>query len=308
MAGRADGRPGGAADGGAPEAAVLDSLDRLLRALVLERVGDDRFSVHAEAGQFEDRVFGGQLLAQALVAAGSTVEGQDPQSLHAYFVRAGDPRQPLDLGVHRVRDGRSVSTRRVTISQGDRVLLTVLASFHANPSVPAASAPVSAAAPHDLPLLQHWARAVPPELAPSARSWIERPPPLEIRMAEAPCFLGGTGAEPVRQHWMRLPRTVGDDPMLHAALLAHASDYLLLDMLLRDGKDRTDAGSLSAFSLDHSLWIHRPPRMDRWHCCTQETVTLTGHRGLVRGAIRDEGGSLVATVAQEGLVRPARQA
>ena len=105
---------------------------------------------------------------------------------------------------------------------------------------------------------------------------------------------------------MRLPRDVGDDPLLHTALLAYASDYLLLDMAFRSRPERVAAKLFTGFSLDHTLWFHRPVRFDRWHVHTQQTLVISGHRGLVQGAIHDEDGHLVATVMQECLARPAR--
>lgn len=293
--------------------AILDSLDRLLVALELEPLGSttgrERFRAATEPGQFDDRVFGGQLVAQAVVAAGATVDEKDPQSLHAYFVAAGDPDRPLELAVDRVRDGRSVSTRHVTITQDDRPVLEVIASFHTNPTSPELGEPDGAIPrPDDLPRLQDWARDLPPERREQGRSWLERPPPLDMRIGEPPSFLDGAPSRESRTHWMRLPRSIGGDPLLHAALLAHASDYLLLDMLRRAHPDPTPVtpGSVAAASLDHSLWIHRPVRFDEWHRYTQETVAFTGHRGLVRGEIHDADGHLVASVMQEGLVRPTR--
>jgi acyl-CoA thioesterase-2 len=286
------------------EGAILDSLDGLLQALALEPLGDDRFRVAAEPGRF-DRVFGGQTVAQALLAASATVTGKEPHSLHAYFVEAGTPGQPLDLMVDRVRDGRSVSTRRVAALQGERPLLTLMASFHVNPTAPErADPPPAVPGPGELPLLQDWVRDVPPELVPSSRSWVEQPPPLELRIGEAPNFLGGQPADGSRSHWMRLPRGVGDDPLLHTVLLAYASDYLLLDMVFRSHPQRYTPAGFTGFSLDHAVWLHRPVRFDRWHLHTQQTLALSGHRGLVRGTIHDADGHLVASVVQEVLVRP----
>jgi acyl-CoA thioesterase-2 len=286
------------------EGAILDSLDGLLQALALEPLGGDRFRVAAEPGRF-DRVFGGQTVAQALLAASATVTGKEPHSLHAYFVEAGTPGQPLDLVVDRVRDGRSVSTRRVAAMQGERPLLTLMASFHVNPTAPErADPPPAVPGPGELPLLQDWVRDVPPELVPSSRSWVEQPPPLELRIGEAPHFLGGQPADGSRSHWMRLPRGVGGDPLLHTALLAYASDYLLLDMVFRSHPQRYTPTGFTGFSLDHAVWLHRPVRFDRWHLHTQQTLALSGHRGLVRGTIHDADGHLVASVAQEVLVRP----
>jgi acyl-CoA thioesterase II len=286
--------------------ATLSALDGLLLALTLEPMGGDRFRAPGETDRF-DRVFGGQVVAQALVAASATVVRQVPDSLHAYFVEGGIPGLPVDVTVDRVRDGRSISTRRVTVMQGKRQLLVAILSFHAGTGEPElAETTPSDRGPAGLPLLQEWVRDLAPEQRLYGLSWIEQPPPLELRMGEPPNFMGGPSAQGPRTHWMRLPRHVGDDPLLHAALLAYASDYLLLDMVLRAYPDRAALTSFSCFSLDHSLWFHRPVRLDQWHRHTQETQAISGHRGLVRGAIFDADGRLVATAMQEGLVRPAR--
>jgi acyl-CoA thioesterase-2 len=148
-------------------------------------------------------------------------------------------------------------------------------------------------------------RDLPPELGRHSRTWVDHPPPLDLRIGEAPTFLGGSSADGTRSHWMRLPRDVGDDPLLHTALLAYASDYLLLDMAFRSYPDRAVPMAFNGFSLDHTMWFHRPVRFDRWHLHTQETVALSGHRALIRGAIHGEDGQLVASVMQAVLVRPA---
>jgi acyl-CoA thioesterase-2 len=286
--------------------ATLESLDGLLAALELQPTGSDRYRVLAEPGRFE-RVFGGQLLAQALLAASDTVSAKDPHSLHAYFVAGGMPDEPLELVVERVRDGRSMSTRQVSVLQGERTLLTAIASFHDNPPSPEYSEPAPPAArPEDLPLLQDWARQLPPGFDGQDNAWIERPPPLEMRIGEAPGFFGGATAHGTRSHWMRLPRTVDLSPLVHSALLAYASDYLLLDMVFRSHPESFMPMEFTGTSLDHSLWIHRPVRMDRWHLHTQETMAISGHRGVVRGAIHDDEGRLVASCVQEVLVRPKR--
>ncbi len=286
--------------------AIQSALDGLLVALELEPIGEDRFRVASEPGRF-DRVFGGQFVAQALLAACATVEGTAPHSLHAYFVEASAPEQPLELAVERIRDGRSISTRRVTVSQDGRTLLAVLASFHSGPDTPEASdPPPEAPAPHLVPLLQDWARDMPADRAEHGRSWVERPPPLELRIPEPPNFLGGPAGRSERPLWVRVPRDVGDDPVRHAALLAYASDYLLLDMVPRAHPDRSLGEMYSGFSLDHAIWFHRPVRFDRWHLHTMHAQAISGHRGLVRGTIHDEEGRLVASVMQEVLVRPPR--
>ncbi len=287
------------------EPAILAALDGLLRALELEPSGDDCFRVPGEPSRF-DRVFGGQVLAQALLAAGATVTGKNPHSLHAYFVEAGAPGQAVDLTVERVRDGRSISTRRVTVTQDERPLLIAMASFHPGSEGTELADPApSAPGPDEVPLLQDWVRQSPEELLPYGRAWVEQPPPLDLRIGEPPNFMGGPTAQGTRSHWMRLPRDVGDDPLLQHALLAYASDYLLLDMIRRADPDHSSLEAFSGFSLDHAVWFHRPVRLDRWHLHSQHTQAISGHRGLVRGTIHDADGHLVASVVQEGLVRPA---
>jgi len=147
--------------------------------------------------------------------------------------------------------------------QGERPLLTVIASFHANPTSPElATPPPHVSRPDQLPVLQDWARDPPLQVRRHARSWIEQPPPLDLRIGEAPTFLGGPSAEGPRSHWMRLPRDVGDDPLLHAALLAYASDYLLLDMAFRAYPERVAPGPLRRLAPPHAgdACHRRPPR------------------------------------------------
>lgn len=286
------------------EKTVLGALDNLERALHLEPQGDNRFRVGNEPGRF-GRVFGGQLLAQAVLGAAETVTDHVPQSLHAYFVRSGVSDAPLDIAVDRVRDGRSMATRRVDMLQNGRNVVTAIASFHTNavePELP--QPPLDSPPPEGLPLLQHWVQYTPPEMRGNASTWIDVPPPLEMRIAEPPTFLGGAQTAGPRSHWMRLPRDIGDRPAVHHAMLAYASDYLLVDMAFRNHPQRLGYGSLAALSLDHAIWFHRPVRFDEWHLHTQETVALSGHRAMVRGTIRDAEGRMVASTAQEVLVRP----
>lgn len=283
---------------------ILASLDGLLHALELSPAGEDRFTAPAEPDRFT-RVFGGQTLAQALLAAGSTVDGKAAHSLHAYFVQAGESERDVDMTVERVRDGRSMATRRVTVAQSDRTLLVAMASFHDNAAEPELQVGrPDAPPPHDVRLLQEWFDDLPPALAHQRTAWVDRPPPLDLRIDEAPTFVSGATAEGARAHWMRLPRDVGSDPLLHSVLLAYATDYLLLDMAFRAYPVDARRDQFLALSVDHALWFHRPVRFDRWHLYTQETLALTGHRSLVRGSVHDEDGRLVATVMQEELVRP----
>jgi acyl-CoA thioesterase II len=279
------------------------ALDALLGALELERLAGDRFLVPPDAVRPLERIYGGQLLAQALVAAGGTVSGKAPRSLHAAFVRAGTPGRSLELAVDRVRDGRTMSTRQVMVVEGGQPLLTATVSFHDGKTEPqvAAAAP-AAPPPEEMPLLQHWAEELPADVEQYGRHWVEHPPPVEIRIAEPPSFLGRPSESPTRSHWMRVPRDVGDDPLLHAALLAYASDFLLMDMVFRAHPQPAGPGLSNGLSLDHAMWFHRPVRFDRWHLYTQEALAVVGDRGLARGAIHDADGRLAATAVQEVLV------
>jgi acyl-CoA thioesterase II len=288
------------------ESTIERALDTLLRSLQPEALGNNHFRVHSEANRF-GRVFGGQMIAQAMKAAAITVEDKPPHSLHAYFVQSGDPEHPLDIVVDRVRDGRSMAARQVTVEQDGDTLLIAMVSFHDNPTEPefAERAP-QGVDPDRLPRLQDWVDTAPPDLIERARTWITRPPPLEMRIAEPTCFFGGRRASGARSHWMRLPRNVGDDPILHSVLLTYASDYLLLDIALRGHPEPVSVESATAFSLDHSMWLHRPVRFDRWHSHTAELIAVTGHRGLVRGVIHDIDGHLVASTTQEVLIRANR--
>lgn len=286
--------------------ARLAAADSLLHALDLELTGPDCFRADCETGRF-GRIFGGQLLAQAFLAASRTVAGQQPASLHAFFTGAGSIDAPVDLSVQRIRDGRSLSTRRVELSQQGRPLLVAMASFHTNPTEPElAFPPPSFPGPDETPLLQDWAAQAPPELATNAQNWIDRPPPVEMKIAESPYFMGGTAGTERRSHWMRMPREIGPQPVLQAALLAYASDFLLLDMAFRGYPKTVSAGGFNGVSLDHTIWIHRPIRFDRWHLHTQELVALSGERGVIRGSLHDEHGQLIASVTQEVLVRVTR--
>ncbi|MFV9636464.1 acyl-CoA thioesterase [Mycobacterium neumannii] len=290
--------------GSALQTSVLASLDALERALDLEPLGDNRFRAGNERDRF-GRIFGGQLLAQAVSAASRTVDEHLPHSLHAYFVQTGASDTPVDIAVDVVRDGRSMATRQICIAQGDRTLLTALVSFHSNAAEPELDhTPDQTPAPEEMPLLQHWVHRAPPHLRPRVQNWIDVPPALEMRIAEPTNFLGGGQTPQPRSHWMRLPRPIADEPALHTAMLAYASDYLLLDMALRNHPHPTDYASIAAVSLDHSLWLHRPVRFDEWHLYTQQAVALSGHRALIRGSIRDAVGRAVASTSQEVLIRP----
>ena len=279
--------------------AINSSLDDLLAALDLRPCGEGCFAVEPARFGRSDRVFGGQLLAQAVVGASATVSGKDIHSLHATFLRTGTPGAPLKIEVDLVRDGRSIATRKVAILEAGKPLLIAIASFAELRAEPDIALPRSQVAPpEETPLLQELVGE-----APSGRHWIEQPPAAELRLPELPSFLSGVSADNPRSHWMRLPRLVGSDHALNAALLAYASDFFLMDMVFRLHRQELGPGRANGFSLDHAIWFHRPVRFDDWHLHTQEAVALVGDRGLARGAIHDIDGRCVASVTQEVLLR-----
>jgi acyl-CoA thioesterase-2 len=280
------------------------ALDDLVELLDLEQIEWDIFRGRSPAGEHRQRVFGGQVAGQALVAAGRTVPADRPvHSLHAYFIRPGDPTVPLVYLVERVRDGRSFTTRRVSAVQHGKTIFTLSASFH-----------------HDEPGVEHAEPMpdVPPpdELEPTVERYrrifgdravnIFRDSPIEIR------HIGPLTVEAERDPslrstrnrvWLRADGDLPDDPLLHVCLMTYASDLTLLDsVLLANGLSWAD-GSTTAASLDHAMWFHRPFRADRWLLYAQDSPSASGARGLARGELYTEDGTLVVSVVQEGLIR-----
>jgi acyl-CoA thioesterase-2 len=279
--------------------AINASLDDLLAALDLRPQGEDCFFMEPSRAATSDRVFGGQLLAQAVVGASATVTDKNIHSLHATFVRAGTPGAPLTIQVAHLRDGRSIATREVTVLEAGKPLLAAIASFatlRTEPDIALAAPDV--APPEETPLLQ----ALVGEAA-SGRHWVEQPPAVDLRLPEPPSFLSPITSDKPRSHWMRLPRSVGANHSLNAALLTYGSDFFLMDMIFRLHPQELGPGRANGFSLDHAIWFHRPVRFDAWHLHTQEAVALVGDRGMARGAIHDADGRCVASVAQEVLLR-----
>ena len=266
--------------------------------------GQDRFLGQSQR-QPHGRVFGGQVLGQALVAAGRTVAGDRPvHSMHGYFLRAGDSAEPIEFAVERLRDGRSFSARRVHALQQDRPILSMIASFqHVDPGLEHADAMPDVPAPEDLPttadLIGHIDH-------PAARYW-SRERPIDVRHVQEPVYLAAADERTSRQAvWLRADGTLPDDPMLHRAVLGYASDYTLLEAVLRRHGVAWATPGLKAASLDHAMWWHRPGRADEWLLYVQGSPSASGSRGLGFGRIFARDGTLVASVAQEGMVRPPR--
>lgn len=248
------------------------------------------------------RVYGGQVLAQSVVAATRTVEERSIHSLHGYFLRAGDINFPITFSVDRLRDGRSFSTRRVQAFQKGEPIFSMIASFQTEDagldhqvempsdlpdpeSLPSAAELVGAV---DHPVAQFWAKAR----------------PFDIRHVGSPIYFKVDGAHVAHQAvWIRLLDDLPEDPVLHTAALAYASDYTILESIYRKHGIAWSHPGLSSASLDHAMWFHRAPKVDEWMLYVQESPSAQGGRGLSLGRIYSREGILLASVAQEGMVR-----
>lgn len=248
------------------------------------------------------RIFGGQVLAQSLVAAGRTVpEGRTAHSLHAYFLRPGDLAQPIDFSVDRLRDGRSFSARRVQALQSGETILSMIASFEVPGDGPEHCDPMpEVPAADSLPSLADTWGAVDHHLA---RFWAYEQP-LDIRYVSPSIFV--QPQDPPGRHvqaWWRIADALGDDPLLHAAAAVYASDYAILEPVLRGhGRAWIDTGFRMA-SIDHAMWFHRPLRSDDWVLLEAESPSAASSRGLCTGRMFSADGRLVVSIAQEGLFR-----
>jgi acyl-CoA thioesterase II len=278
------------------------SLDSLLDLLDLEQIELDIFRGRSPEEQVQ-RVFGGQVAGQALVAAGRTVPEDRPvHSLHAYFIRPGDPAVPLVYIVDRVRDGRSFTTRQVSAIQHGRPIFTLSASFHRAEPGPAHSDPMPEVPPPDgipktVDRLEKLFGTLPAQF---------RETPIDLRSV-GPLTFEAERDPSLRTTrnlvWLRVDGELPDNPLLHVCLMAYASDLTLLDsVLLGHGLSWVD-GRTSGASLDHAMWFHRPFRADRWLLYAQESPVAAGGRGLARGEVFTADGELVVSVVQEGLIR-----
>ncbi len=288
----------------------LTSAD-LVALLDIEPAGVDRF-----VGRSPDmgwaRVYGGQVIAQALVAAQRTVPGRSPHSLHAYVLLGGAPAEPILFEVERVRVGRSFSTRRVTASQRGEPIFVLAVSFQIAEDGPEHQASAPEAAPPEQIVDPEEALAAMPESARKRlQTLFDRVRPIEFRPTNmrryAPLRAGETRAAE-QSVWIRIGGRLPDDPMIHTAALAYLSDMTLLDTALVAHGHAIFDGSHQVASLDHALWLHRPRRADEWLLYAQDSPSACGARALTRGLLFSRDGVLVASVAQEGLVRPIRTA
>ncbi|MBI3686589.1 MAG: acyl-CoA thioesterase II [Actinobacteria bacterium] len=278
------------------------ALDGLVRLLDLEAVEKDIFRGVSPQVSLQ-RVFGGQVAGQALVAAGRTVPAdRSVHSLHAYFVRPGDPAVPIVYLVERIRDGRSFSTRRVAAIQHGLVIFNLSASFHrTEPGVDHGSPLPEVPAPETLPTLAERYAGHEDVLG----VWTRLPRPIDLRYVDDPPWVrrSGDDREPVSRVWMRVDGVLPDDPLLHVCALAYASDMTLLDSVLATHGLAWGYDGLTGASLDHAMWFHRSFRADEWLLYESVSPSASGARGLATGRFWTADGRHVATVVQEGLLR-----
>jgi acyl-CoA thioesterase-2 len=231
-------------------------------------------------------------------------EPRAAHSMHGYFLLGGDPSHPIIYEVERIRDGRSFTTRRVKAIQHGRAIFTMSVSFHKHEEGYEHFAPMPAVPPPEkLPSEQELRAQIVAHLPPNMRSYWERERPIEMRPVDVSRYVRRQKGEPVQHIWMRANGTLPDDPKLHQCVLAYASDFTLLDTaLIAHGKLLFDT-DIQLASLDHALWLHRPFRADEWLLYAQDSPSAHGARGFCRGSVYTRDGVLVASVAQEGLVR-----
>ncbi|MCC5858901.1 MAG: acyl-CoA thioesterase II [Ectothiorhodospiraceae bacterium] len=289
----------------------MDNLvERLMTLLDLERLEQNLFRGESRniVGR---RVFGGQVLGQALVAAGRTVETERrPHSLHAYFLRGGDTEAPIIYEVERARDGGSFSTRRVVAVQHGRPIFNLSASFQVDETglehqIPLPDVPPPESLETELDYLARHQDQMPP----GSRKALEALKPIEIRPVDPEHPMKPKRKDPAIRHaWFRTTGKLPDDPLLHMALLAYASDFRLLGTALLPHGRTVYQGGIQMASLDHAMWFHRPVRMDDWLLYTMESPSASNARGFNLGHIYSRDGVLLASVTQEGLIRPVERA
>lgn len=278
-------------------------LADLLHLLKLERIEHDIFR-----GESRDigspRVYGGQVLGQALSAASATVEDRDVHSLHAYFLRAGDVEADIVYIVDRARDGSSFSNRRVVAIQHGRQIFNMTASFQkAEKGLEHQSRMPDVPPPEDLEDLRHMTEAVLEMIPEKMHRYYMHERPFEVRPIQPVALLTPEKADPRQLFWVRAVDALPDDPEVHRNLLAYVSDYQLVATSTLPHGIRFERDKLQLASLDHAMWFHRPFRLDDWLLYSMDSPNACEARGLARGEIFTRDGTLVASTAQEGLIR-----
>lgn len=286
---------------------MSNAIAELIAILDLERIESNIFRGRSPQVGWQ-RVFGGLVISQALVAASRTVEGRNPHSLHCYFLLAGDPSVPIVYEVERVRDGRSFATRRCTALQHGQTIFVLSVSYQIDEEGLEHALPMpDVPPPEDLASVEEIKKAFGDQMPDGVRRYFDRERPIEFRPVDVSRYAPGASSlsrRPSQQIWMRASGRLPDDPAIHRAVLAYLSDMTLLDTaLVSHGRSVFD-GTTQVASLDHALWFHRSFRADEWMLYDQESPNANGARGLCRGSLFSKDGRLIASVMQEGLMRP----
>lgn len=286
---------------------MTQSAQKLLELLDIERIETDIFRGFVEKEEGRNRIFGGHVIAQALMAAYRTVSDRACHSLHAYFIRPGDPNLPVLFHVDRARDGGSFTTRRVVAIQHGKQILNLSASFHISepgwdyqhpmPDIPDPDRHVDQGE-----MRKPYADRVPESVRPE----FLRRRPFELREVDPRDPVAPAPVDDRNCVWIRMAAAAGQPPEMQHCLMAYASDASLLGTSLRPHGLTWLKGEVMSASLDHAMWFHSPVRFDEWHLYSMDAPFTGGARGFNRGMIFDQTGRLVASVAQEGLVRPVR--
>jgi acyl-CoA thioesterase-2 len=280
------------------------ALDGLIELLDLEELEVNIFRGRSPQ-ENRPRVFGGQVAGQALVAAGRTVDSGSVHSLHAYFLRPGDPSTPILYTVDRIRDGRTFTTRRVVAIQHGQAIFHLSASFQPEEDGPehGITRP-EAPDPETLPSLADWIAPKLDGMPEPLRQWFSRDRPIEVRPVEPMDPFHPVPRPPRQLAWIRANGRLPDSLLLHQCVVAYASDLSLLDTVTLPHAIAWNDASYQMASLDHAMWFHRPFRADEWLLYAQESPVAHGARGFVTGRLFSRDGTLVVSVAQEGLIRP----
>lgn len=278
-------------------------MQELLQLLDLEPIEINLFRGQS-INLFGKNVFGGQVLGQALMAAGRTVDDRLAHSLHAYFLRPGDATTPIVYSVERVRDGKSFTTRTVKAIQHGEIIFTMMASFSiAEDGLDHQMPMPTVSAPEDLKSELELRRMVAPFVPEKMRAMMERDRPIELRPIDPINPFALTPQPPHRAHWMRSQMALPDDPFLHQCLLAFASDFALMGTAMLPHAVHFMQPSMQCASIDHAMWFHRPVRMDEWLLYSMDAPSASSAKGINRGLIYNREGVLIASTAQEGLMR-----
>ncbi len=282
-----------------------EPLDELLALLELETLEVNLFR-GLSPDEDRQRVFGGQVAAQALTAAGRTVgDDRGVHSLHSYFLRPGDPNIPIVYEVDRIRDGKSFTTRRVVAIQHGKAIFNLAASFQIDEAGPDHQDPMpDVPDPDALPTFKERIEPYLDRFGEDFAEWLVRERPIDSRPVEDPRWLDPKPRPPEQDVWIRANGALPDDPLLHACVVAYASDLTLLDTAMFPHAISYKEDHYMIASLDHAMWFHRPFRADEWLLYHQNSPSASGARGLAEGSIFCRDGTLAITVIQQGLIRP----